>query len=216
LKTHSKFKSKKMKRAGILYGGAKATFTFEFSGTLDALAKSGGKARSKVDYTTSKGTHYHCDSGLLDWEATRDPQPMQSTPLSEGLYEGRIGPSPAAGGRLRFTLANGATAITKIDGESLGEECISPKSSATIAVQLRPSKSIAVHDGAFAETVSEDITYNAVPAVAVYTFEGHFHGTNSAKEARAAGRARVEVSYQSNNEEFRCDSNELSWRVPVP
>jgi len=200
-----------------LVEGQKATFSYEFSGTIDEIdghaQTSQETARSEVDGTKSNGAHYHCDSKPkpLKWSATRDKLQDPTKPPSAGAYSwGHIGQHPAAGYGLSFTLATGA--ITKIAGKVI-EECVSPQNKVRqLVVPLAPAGSISANDVGFTGKLMQNITFTAFPVVMeTFTFKGHFHGTNSANKTRAAGMARAEGSYDFAGEQFHCDSNYLSW-----
>ena len=72
-----------------------------------------------------------------------------------------------------------------------------------------PSIPIAA-DGSFSGKATQNGVHGGNPATFTYTFSGHFHGTDTSGEERAAGTWRDDVTY-NNGTAYSCTSDTNPW-----
>jgi hypothetical protein len=189
--------------------GAPATFTYTFSGHFHGTDSGGneqaaGSLRENVTY--NNGTSYSCTTGTTPWTMTRDVQGTQApAPPPPGTYSGdgyMFHVSTDSSQVQNVSLASGYHTVLACapGGATLNDTSFSI-----------PQISIGA-DGSFSGTAMQAGTANGFPATFTYTFSGHFHGTNSSGNERAAGSLREDVTY-TNGTAYSCTTGTTPWTM---
>ena len=183
--------------------GAPATFTFTFSGHFQSGAFS-GSYREDVAYNT--GVSHSCTSGLVSWTASRTSQGSQA-PASAQPGHYNVGNSGAYYHEFSFYVSPDGSKLEDVSGTP-GGNC-TPGGSYYEPFFHMPEIAIEP-DGSFSATETEQGIEEGAAATFTFTFSGHFHGTNSSGQGRAAGVLREDVTY-ANGTQYTCMSNGIPW-----
>jgi hypothetical protein len=186
--------------------GMAATYTYRYQGHFHGRDAAGyevvaGTYREDISYNNGASS---CTSGDQSWSAKLNPQPAQSagTPPARS-YSGSNGQN---GNGISFYVAAGGTQIQNVYDNGVGLSC---QGGGGYTGHLSINAVTVASDGSFSSVTTASGVVSGSSATFTYTFQGHFHGTNSAGHERAAGTYREDITY--NNGNSSCTSNDQSW-----
>jgi hypothetical protein len=186
--------------------GLPATFTYKLQGHFHGTNAAGlevvaGTYREDISYNNGASS---CTSNNQSWSATLDPQPAQTAAAPPaGSYSGSNGQN---GNGISFYVGAGGTQIQNVTDGVVGLSC---QGGGGYTGHLSISAINVAADGSFSSVTTASGTVGGSAATFTYTFQGHFHGTNSAGRERVAGTYREDITY--NNGNSSCTSNNQSW-----
>ncbi len=186
---------------GVL-AGLSVVFTYTFSGQFTGNSAT-GSYREEITY---EGSSRKCTTKTQSWSATRDTQPTQTTePPTPGSYTGNI---PNDIGGLTFYVSSGSSDMQEVYLPSVSLECMGEGETST--TDHLEAAELAIAGGSSFSTVKTQTGILGGRAVVfTYTFSGHFHGTASSGESRAAGTYREDISFEGSTR--KCTTNNQSW-----
>ncbi len=186
-----------------------ATFTYTFSGHFHGTDSNGTERAAgslREDVTYNDGTAYSCTTGTTPWTMKRDAQGTQAAaPPPAGTY---------AGGAYMFHVSSDGTQVQDVSLATNYHtvlECTPGGATLNDTSFSIPAITIGA-DGSFSGTAMQSGTVNASPAMFTYTFSGHFHGTDSNGNERAAGSLREDVTYNDGTS-HSCTTGTRPWAM---
>ena len=188
--------------------GSTATYTYTVSGHFHGTSSSGDERAAgslREDVTGNNGTAYSCTTGTQPWTMTRDAEGSQvaSTP-PPGTYSGdgfQFSVSRSGADVQDVTLAAGYhNVLYCTPGHSLND------------TSFRIPNTTVAKDGSFSAKATQSGVEDGSAATFTYTFSGHFHGTNSSGDERAAGSLREDVTY-NNGTAYSCTTGTQPWSM---
>jgi hypothetical protein len=184
-------------------GGAAATFVYSISGRFNGTSVTGSL---REDVTYNNGTAYSCTTGTTPWTMTRDTQGSQAAaPPPPGSYSGN---------GFTFYVSTDSTHVQDVSlaaGYHTAPACVPTGTISGDTSFYIPQISIGA-DGSFSGTASQTGVEGGAAATFTYTFSGHFHGTDSSGNERAAGSLREDVTY-NNGTAHSCTTGTTPWTM---
>jgi hypothetical protein len=206
LKGNGSFKSTTTQH-GVISGYA-AMFTYSFSGSYTGVNTSGvatmtGTFNETIKYTDSAART--CTSDTQSWTATRDTQPTQTTSTAPaGSYTGS---NPQNGWPVTFYVSSDQKSLQDVSIPLVYLTCT--PGGATMNDHLLID-TVALKNGAFNTTTTQQGVIGGYPATFTYTLEGNVHGVNPSGAARMAGMFRETITYTDTTART-CTSDNQSW-----
>jgi precorrin isomerase len=191
-------------------GGYPATFTYTLEGNVHGVNPSGaariaGMFRETITYTDT--TARTCTSNNQSWTAARDTQPTQTASAPPvGSYTGR---NPQNAYPVTFYVSSDQKSLQDVSIPVVYLTCT--PGGATMTDHLGMA-AVALTNGAFDATTTQDGVIGGYPATFTYTLEGNVHGVNPSGAARISGMFVETITY-TDTAARTCTSNEQSWTV---
>ena len=192
----------------IVAANAVGTLSSVFQGRV-GTSTAGGTLTETLKFTNrSLAT---C-SATISWTAKRDVQPLQtSAPPAAGTYTSNVHLSNTP---LTFSLLPDRKRLAHIQSNANGIG-VSCAPGGSVAPQVIINTFSLSADGSFTGTSTQHILVGHANATVSELFQGHFHGIDMSKAARAAGMFSVTVTWKdANNTQFFC-KNTMYWRATL-
>jgi hypothetical protein len=192
-----------------VWAGYKATFTYSFSGNLQAATAKGpangtGSFREKVSY--NNGTNYQCTTNGQTWTAsfTGLKLPASLVPV-QGNYSG----TSSQGYLTTFSVGPGGGSLQNIATVTTFVAC-TPGGS-RYENHLTIAHAVINPDGSFAATGSQTGVFGGANATFNYSFTGNYEGLSASGVPQAYGSLREDITYSANGASYTCTTNNLTW-----
>ena len=192
-----------------VWAGYKATFSYTFSGNLQAATAKGpasgtGSFRENISY--NNGTNYQCTTNGQTWtDSLTGPKLPASLVPVQGDYSG----ASSQGYGTTFSVAPGGGVLQNISAVTTVVACT--PGGGRYDDHLTIAHAVINPDGSFAATGSQTGVFGGQNATFKYSFTGNYEGFSTSGVPQAFGSLREDISYSANGTSYTCTTNNQTW-----